>query len=78
MEMNAPLGPNVLDKDSQGLVGKPFDRVDGRLKVTGGARYAYEVLQGPGTTMATLFKPRSAKGASDRSIRRRRRMLRAC
>jgi xanthine dehydrogenase YagR molybdenum-binding subunit len=43
MEMNSPVGPNALD--SQGVVGKPFDRVDGRLKVTGGARYAYETQQ---------------------------------
>src|ERR1700723_1474573 len=43
MKMNSPVGPNALD--SQGIVGKPIDRVDGRLKVTGGARYAYEMQQ---------------------------------
>src|ERR1700752_2882810 len=43
MEMNSPIGTNALD--AQGIVGKPLDRVDGRLKVTGGARYAYEVQQ---------------------------------
>jgi xanthine dehydrogenase YagR molybdenum-binding subunit len=43
MEMNSPVGPNALD--TQGIVGKPLDRVDGRLKVTGGARYAYETQQ---------------------------------
>jgi xanthine dehydrogenase YagR molybdenum-binding subunit len=43
MEMNSPVGPNALD--IQGIVGKPVDRVDGRLKVTGGARYAYEMQQ---------------------------------
>src|ERR1700721_1147761 len=43
MEMNSPVGPNALD--SQGVVGKPIDRVDGPLKVTGGARYAYEMRQ---------------------------------
>jgi xanthine dehydrogenase YagR molybdenum-binding subunit len=43
MEMNSPVGPNTLD--AQGIVGKPIDRVDGRLKVTGGARYAYEMQQ---------------------------------
>src|SRR6202165_1553078 len=41
MEMNSPVGSNALD--AQGIVGKPLDRVDGRLKVTGGARYAYEM-----------------------------------
>jgi xanthine dehydrogenase YagR molybdenum-binding subunit len=43
MEMNSPVGLNALD--AQGVVGKPLDRVDGRLKVTGGARYAYEMQQ---------------------------------
>src|SRR6266567_1511981 len=43
MEMNSSVGPNALD--AQGVVGKPLDRVDGRLKVTGGARYAYETQQ---------------------------------
>ncbi|MGB6397246.1 MAG: xanthine dehydrogenase family protein molybdopterin-binding subunit, partial [Bradyrhizobium sp.] len=43
MEMNSPIGPNALD--AQDIVGKPLDRVDGRLKVTGGARYAYEMQQ---------------------------------
>src|ERR1700724_3787808 len=43
MEMNSPVGANALD--AQGIVGKPLDRVDGRLKVTGGAHYAYEMQQ---------------------------------
>jgi xanthine dehydrogenase YagR molybdenum-binding subunit len=43
MEMNSPVGRNALD--AEGVVGKPLDRVDGRLKVTGGARYAYETQQ---------------------------------
>jgi xanthine dehydrogenase YagR molybdenum-binding subunit len=43
MKMNSPVGSNALD--AQGVVGKPLDRVDGRLKVTGGARYAYEMQQ---------------------------------
>ena len=43
MEMNSPVGSNALD--AQDVVGKPLDRVDGRLKVTGGARYAYEMQQ---------------------------------
>src|SRR5437667_8233717 len=41
--MNSPVGSNALD--TPGIVGKPVDRVDGRLKVTGGARYAYEMQQ---------------------------------
>jgi xanthine dehydrogenase YagR molybdenum-binding subunit len=43
IEMNAPIGQNALDSRPNGLVGKPIDRVDGPLKVTGTARYAYEV-----------------------------------
>src|SRR3984957_16722690 len=43
MEMNSSVGPNALD--TPGVVGKPINRVDGRLKVTGGARYAYEMRQ---------------------------------
>src|SRR4030081_1617795 len=43
MEMNSLIGPNALD--APGVVGKPIDRIDGRLKVTGGARYAYETQQ---------------------------------
>jgi xanthine dehydrogenase YagR molybdenum-binding subunit len=45
MEMNSPIGTNALDVATQGILGKPLDRVDGRLKVTGGARYAYEMQQ---------------------------------
>src|SRR5258707_5966601 len=45
MEMNSPVGSNALDVGTDGIVGKPLDRVDGRLKVTGGARYAYEMQQ---------------------------------
>jgi xanthine dehydrogenase YagR molybdenum-binding subunit len=45
MEMNSLVGPNALDTATPGIVGKPLDRVDGRLKVTGGARYAYEMSQ---------------------------------
>ncbi len=41
MKLHGPIGPTVLD-DHPGLVGQPLDRYDGRLKVTGGARYSYE------------------------------------
>jgi xanthine dehydrogenase YagR molybdenum-binding subunit len=43
MEMDSVAGPDALD--APGVVGKPIDRVDGRLKVTGRARYAYEMQQ---------------------------------
>ncbi len=40
MEFNAAAGPNLLDAGR--VVTKPIDRIDGPLKVTGTARYAYE------------------------------------
>src|SRR4051795_8436176 len=43
MKMDTPVGENALDPET--IVGKPLDRVDGRLKVTGGAHYAYEMQQ---------------------------------
>jgi xanthine dehydrogenase YagR molybdenum-binding subunit len=43
MEMDGPVGANALDAEK--IVGKPLDRIDGRLKVTGGAHYAYEMQQ---------------------------------
>jgi xanthine dehydrogenase YagR molybdenum-binding subunit len=39
----APAYPrNILDDDLQGVLGRPLPRVDGPLKVTGTATYAYE------------------------------------
>jgi xanthine dehydrogenase YagR molybdenum-binding subunit len=43
MQMDTPAGTNALDTANGGWVGKPLDRVDGRLKVTGGATYGYVV-----------------------------------
>src|ERR1700694_2682808 len=62
MEMNTPVGSNALDVAAQGVVGKPLDRVDGRLKVTGGAVYAYEVQQGPNTAYGYLVEASIGKG----------------
>jgi xanthine dehydrogenase YagR molybdenum-binding subunit len=63
MEMNTPIGTNILDTEArQGPVGKPLDRVDGPLKVTGGARYACEVEQGPATTYGYVVEASIAKG----------------
>jgi xanthine dehydrogenase YagR molybdenum-binding subunit len=43
MDDLAPAYPsNILDEDRQGVLGRPLDRVDGPLKVTGTARYSYE------------------------------------
>jgi xanthine dehydrogenase YagR molybdenum-binding subunit len=62
MKMDAPIGSNALDVGAQGVVGKPLDRVDGRLKVTGGARYAYEVEQGPKTAYGFVVEASIGKG----------------
>ncbi|MBB4121298.1 xanthine dehydrogenase family protein molybdopterin-binding subunit [Martelella radicis] len=40
MEFNKPAGENVFDNGK--IVGKPMKRIDGPLKVTGTAPYAYE------------------------------------
>lgn len=43
MTEHAPLfAPNLIDEGRQGVVGQPVDRIDGPLKVTGTAAYAYE------------------------------------
>jgi xanthine dehydrogenase YagR molybdenum-binding subunit len=63
MQMNTPIGSNVLDADAaQGIVGKPLNRVDGRLKVTGEALYAYEVEQGPMTAYGYVVQASIGKG----------------
>src|SRR4030088_2034226 len=62
MEMNTPIGTNALDVGAQGVVGKPLDRVDGRLKVTGGARYAYEMQQGNNTLYGFVVEASIGKG----------------
>src|SRR4051812_36252825 len=33
---------NILDEDLQGVLGRPIPRIDGAVKVTGSAPYAYE------------------------------------
>ena len=62
MEMDTPIGTNALDVGAQGIVGKPLDRVDGRLKVTGRARYAYEVAQGPAVAYGFVVEASIGKG----------------
>ena len=62
MEMNAPIKSDALDVGAQGIVGKPLDRVDGRLKVTGGARYAYEFQQGPTAAYGFVVEASIGKG----------------
>ena len=62
MQMNNPIGKTPLDDQPNGIVGKPLDRVDGRLKVTGGAVYAYEVEQGPQTAYGYVVQASIGKG----------------
>ena len=45
MEMNHSVGTTPLDDRPDGLVGRPIDRIDGRLKVMGRAPYAYETRE---------------------------------
>jgi xanthine dehydrogenase YagR molybdenum-binding subunit len=52
MDMNAPAPRNAIDENRQGLIGKPVSRVEGRLKVTGKAPYAHEVVEGAETKNA--------------------------
>jgi xanthine dehydrogenase YagR molybdenum-binding subunit len=63
MEMDTAAGTNALDTAAQRWVGKPLDRVDGRLKVTGGATYAYEVLQGPAAAYGYVVEASIGKGS---------------
>jgi xanthine dehydrogenase YagR molybdenum-binding subunit len=41
-DLPAGYPPNILDEDRQGVLGRPLNRVDGPLKVSGRATYAYE------------------------------------
>jgi xanthine dehydrogenase YagR molybdenum-binding subunit len=61
MEMDRPIGTNALDV-GEGVVGRPLDRVDGRVKVTGRARYAYEVQQGPAVAYGYVVEASIGKG----------------
>jgi xanthine dehydrogenase YagR molybdenum-binding subunit len=44
MKMDTAAPANFIDKNEHGWIGKPVDRVDGILKVTGKATYAYEFV----------------------------------
>jgi xanthine dehydrogenase YagR molybdenum-binding subunit len=63
MEMTTPSARNPIDDNRQGLIGKPIDRVDGRLKVTGAAPYAYEVQEGGKAAYGFIVEASIAKGA---------------
>ncbi|WP_370640148.1 xanthine dehydrogenase family protein molybdopterin-binding subunit [Aurantimonas sp. HBX-1] len=44
--MDKAIGETRLDRQTQGVIGKPADRYEGPLKVSGIAPYAYEHLKG--------------------------------
>jgi xanthine dehydrogenase YagR molybdenum-binding subunit len=62
MEMNSPVGTNLLDTTPHGIVGQPLDRVDGPLKVTGRAIYAYEVAHAPDALYGVLVQATIGRG----------------
>jgi xanthine dehydrogenase YagR molybdenum-binding subunit len=62
MEMKAPAPHNALDDNRQGLIGKPIDRVDGRLKVMGKAPYAHEVQEGGPAAYGYIVEATIARG----------------
>ena len=61
MDMNQPIGVTPLDRPD-GLVGRPLDRVDGPLKVTGRAPYAYETHELKNPAYGFIVEARIAKG----------------
>ena len=63
LQMTTPSGRNPIDDNRQGLIGKPVDRVDGRLKVTGQATYAYETQEGGRPAYGFIVEASIAKGA---------------
>jgi xanthine dehydrogenase YagR molybdenum-binding subunit len=59
MEYDIPEGATPLDNET--LVGKPFDRVDGKLKVQGKAPYAYEFREGGDAACGFILTAGSGK-----------------
>jgi xanthine dehydrogenase YagR molybdenum-binding subunit len=62
MEMNEPAPPNAIDENRHGLIGRPLDRVDGPLKVSGQATYAYEVRERDDAAYGWIVEAGIAKG----------------
>ncbi|WP_375457270.1 molybdopterin cofactor-binding domain-containing protein [uncultured Methylobacterium sp.] len=62
MEMNQPVGVTPLDGKPGGLVGRPIDRIDGRLKVMGRAPYAYETRELKNVAYGVIVGARIASG----------------
>ena len=62
MQMNTPAPRNAIDENRQGLIGKPIDRVEGRLKVMGMAPYAHEVVEGGDADYGFIVPATIARG----------------
>src|SRR6476661_2845513 len=62
MDMTQASPPNAIDENRHGLIGRPMDRVDGVLKVTGRAPYAYEVKEGDAPAYGWIVEASIAKG----------------
>ena len=62
MDMNRPAPPNAIDENTHGWIGKDLDRVDGRLKATGAAPYAYEVKEGAQPAYGWIVEATIGKG----------------
>lgn len=62
MKMTEPALPNAIDMNRQGFIGKPVNRVDGRLKVTGKAPYAHEVEEGGPALYGFIVEATIARG----------------
>ena len=60
--MNTPAPHSAIDDNRQGLIGKPIDRVDGRLKVMGQATYAHEVTEGGAAAFGFIVEATIARG----------------
>ena len=62
MDMNQPIGATPLDGKPDGLLGRPIDRIEGRLKVTGRAPYAYETRDLKNPAYGFIVEAAIAKG----------------
>ena len=61
MLFDQPAGPNAIDRET--IVGKDISRIDGPMKVSGRARYAYERQDaGPDVAYAYVVPAAIAKG----------------
>ncbi len=60
-KMDAPVKDSLLDHTGQNIISRPFDRVEGPLKVSGTARYAAE-FKFPGLLHGVLVSAPVGKG----------------